>query len=356
MIQEEHTVVTNQEKPGHTWLKILAPTAALVILVLIIWLGRGIVTTRQPQTILLYCFTGMQEVMEDGIFPAFKDYWDSQNGVDVEFVPTFAGSGSIVDKIITRIPADLVILSSGMDAHRLATQGLTTAAGWKQLPNDGVCCRTPLTLLAREGDPADIRGFKDLGRSGLEVIMAHPRTSGIGEWSVLAIYGSALRSGYDESGALTLLLDSWQNVTSPPPSSQAVLRRFAEDGGSAILAYEANVLPTPRRQLLRGRIVPVQSTILCEPIVVVLEQNIIEDHRELVHAFALFLWSEKAQGIFVEYGFHALSDSLNRTRADFPQYEHLFTVDSLGGARTCRQDILDPFLSKAAAAQLPADQ
>ncbi|MFC1619873.1 substrate-binding domain-containing protein [Candidatus Neomarinimicrobiota bacterium] len=345
MSQDEQSVMIDQERPGHAWFKILTSIIVVGILVIIIWFSRGIVATSQPQTILLYCFTGMQDVMEHGIFPAFRDYWDDQNGIEVEFIPTFAGSGSIVDKVIARVSADLVVLSSGMDAHRLATKGLTTVAGWKQLPNMGICCRTPLTLLARDGDPANIGGFKDLGRSGLDVIIANPRTSGIGEWSILAIYGSALRSGYDESGALTLLSDIWQNVTSPPPSAQAVLRRFAEDGGHAILTYEANVLPTPRRQLLQGRIVPVQSTVLCEPIVVVLEQNIAEDHRELVHAFAQFLWSEKAQGIFVEYGFHALSDSLNRTRSDFPQYESLFTVDSLGGARTCQQAIIGQFLA-----------
>lgn len=353
MSQPEQVISSDQEEPGHRLPKILASTAALVILGLIIWLGRGIVSTSQPQTILLYSFTGMQEVMEHGIFPAFRDYWDDQNGVEVEFIPTFAGSGSIVDKIIARIPADLVILSSGMDAHRLATQGLTTVAGWKQLPSSGTCCRTPLIILVREDNPFGIGEFEDLGRPGLDVIAAHPRTSGVGEWSILAIYESALRSGHGHVETLEQLSDIWANVTSPPSSALAALKRFGDGAGDVVLAYEANVLSSPQRYRSPGQIVPLGSTILCEPVVVVLEQNITEDRRELVHAFTQFLWSAEAQGIFVDYGFRSLVDTLNDTRDDFQQYESLFTLESLGGARTCWQDILEPFLSETAV-QLPA--
>ncbi|UCD39210.1 MAG: substrate-binding domain-containing protein [Fidelibacterota bacterium] len=348
MLQPGYNHSANPDGSTSSLSRILIYLIGAAVLGLIIWLGRGVVRPSQPQTILLYCFTGMQEVMERGIFPAFRDYWEDQNGVEMEFIPTFAGSGSIVDKVIARVPADVVILASEMDGHRLATKALTTVAAWKQLPNMGICCRTALVILARDSDYVDIRGFEDLSEPGLDVILSHPRTSGIGEWSLLAIYGSALGRGYDHSGALAQLADVWRNVTSAP-SAQAALRRFAEGEGSVVLAYEANVLPTPQRRRPPGQMVQLGSTTLCEPIVVVLEQNIAEDRRELVHSFVQFLWREEVQRVFVEYGFRSLSDSLNRTRADFPRYSSLVTMESLGGATVCRQQILEPFLTTIAA-------
>ena len=50
---------------------------------------------------------------------------------------------------------------------------------------------------------------------------------------------------------------------------------------------------------------------MSEHTLVEIERNIDPGQRELIHAFAAFLWSEPAQRIFVENGFRSVYERLN---------------------------------------------
>ena len=143
----------------------------LTVLISIVWQGNYLATSPEPRTLVVYCFTGMQEVMERGMFPAFQEYWEKEQGEHVEFIPTFAGSGTIVDKIISRFPAEVAILSSPIDAIRLSERVLVPAKSWENLPNDGVFSRSPMIMIIREGNPLGITDFSDLRNPGVEVIL-----------------------------------------------------------------------------------------------------------------------------------------------------------------------------------------
>ncbi|GAH64387.1 unnamed protein product, partial [marine sediment metagenome] len=140
--------------------------------------------------------------MERGMFPAFQEYWEKEQGEHVEFIPTFAGSGTIVDKIISRFPAEVAILSSPIDAIRLSERVLVPAKSWAGLPNGGVFSHSPMIMIVREGNPLVITDFSDLRNPGMEVIHPDPISSGAGQWALLAIYGSALKASGDSLEAL----------------------------------------------------------------------------------------------------------------------------------------------------------
>jgi len=84
-----------------------------------IWFGRGRDRGDLPQTVTIYAFTAMEEVLRDAILPRFQEHWRQSTGQRVEFVTTFAASGIITDEIVTRFPAQVAILSSTVDARRL---------------------------------------------------------------------------------------------------------------------------------------------------------------------------------------------------------------------------------------------
>ena len=59
-----------------------------------------------------------------------------------------------------------------------------------------------MVIVTRAGNPLNLADFSDLGRPGLRLLHADPRSSGAGDWSVLAEYGNAfLPSGDRAAGS-----------------------------------------------------------------------------------------------------------------------------------------------------------
>src|SRR5438309_7319848 len=155
--------------------------------------------TSQKQTITLYGFSIMKEVMEKEIFPAFAAKWKAEHGTDVDFVSSFAGSETVTNQILQGTPADVAILSIDRDAERLR-HGKATTTDWHQWPQKGIINKTPFVILVRKGNPQHIQDFADLGRPGVKVIHPDPVSSGGAQWSLLAIYGSELKKSEAETG------------------------------------------------------------------------------------------------------------------------------------------------------------
>src|SRR5690606_39324896 len=73
--------------------------------------------------IVVYGFSILGEVMNDGVFPAFQEHWKARTGEDVEFISSFGGSGTVTNQIILGVPAEVAILSLELDALRLVESG-----------------------------------------------------------------------------------------------------------------------------------------------------------------------------------------------------------------------------------------
>ena len=108
--------------------------------------------TAGSQTVTLYGFSIMKEVMEREIYPAFAAKWKKEHGTDVNFTSSFAGSETVVNQILQGVPADIAILSIDRDAQRLA-EGKATTTDWHTFPNKGIINKTPFVILVRRGNP-----------------------------------------------------------------------------------------------------------------------------------------------------------------------------------------------------------
>lgn len=313
----------------------------LTILISIVWQGNYLATSPEPRTLVVYCFTGMQEVMERGMFPAFQGYWEKEQGEHVEFIPTFAGSGTIVDKIISRFPAEVAILSSPIDAIRLSERVLVPAKSWEGLPNGGVFSRSPMIMIVREGNPLVITDFSDLRNPGMEVIHPDPISSGAGQWALLAIYGSALKASGDSLEALKCVERIWRNVVDRPASTRDAVQQFIGGAGDVLITYEANLQGNAERDQIPGQLIYPQSTMVSEHIVLPINKNIRRGQKELVDAFIQFLWSDKAQYILTTYGFNSVLDTLDHIQPASGHIHDAFTLDSLGGPRRVKRSIVE---------------
>jgi len=173
-----------------------------LVFALVIWQVSRYSPVEVPETLVIYCFSAMQEAMERGVFPGFQRYWLNETGRRVELIPTFAGSGVITRRIIDRLPAEVAILSSKLDALELLQSGIIIRESGEEFPEGRVLCRTPLVIAVRAGNPLGISSFEDLRNAEVRYIHPDPVTSGGGQWALLAAYGSELRKTGDEDRAV----------------------------------------------------------------------------------------------------------------------------------------------------------
>lgn len=300
------------------------------------WVNRP-----ETQTIVIYGFSILGEVMNEEILPAFQTEWEQQTGERVEFITSFAGSGTITNQIILGVPADLAILSTELDAYRLVENRILEQDAWHRLPNKGILNRSPFIILVRAGNPKGIHGFEDLTKPGVGIVHPDPLTSGGAQWAILAEYGSAYLTLQDEEQAYDQLAGIWKNVVAQAASARSARTQFENGFGDALITYEQEALRDKSLGKLTAEIIYPESTILSEHTVVVINKNIEPEDRYVIDALLQFLWSDKAQSLFVEHGYRSIHEELNGTNPNFGLIASPFVVNDLGGWQQAKQEIVD---------------
>jgi len=299
----------------------------------------GRARTRRSRTVVFYGFSILSAVMTQGIFPAFRARWRAQTGESVEFVGSFAGSGTITNQILLGVPAEAAIVALDLDARRIADGGLARRDGWRALPHGGVVNRTPFVILVRPGNPKGIRDFADLARPGVRVVHPDPLTSGGANWAILAEYGAGERESPGSGRAL--LSGIWKNVVAQASSARAARTQFENGFGDALITYEQEAVFDRSRGKLRADVVYPKRTVLSEHTLVIVDRNVTAARRPLLDAFTAFLWSDEAQRTFVHFGFRSVDDRWNAENPGFGAIVDPFTVADFGGWPRARKEIVD---------------
>lgn len=299
------------------------------------------------QTIIVYCFSVLEEVMNEEIFPAFQDHWQEQTGQDVTFKSVFASSEQLTEQILGGGWADVAILSNEQHATWLRINS-EVETDWHTLPQQGIISRSPLVIVVRPGNPLGIEDWADLTRPGVRVVHPDPRTSGGAQWALLAEYGSALLAaqGGGQEAANEQLQGIWANVVATAPSSREALKQFMFGVGDALVTYEQDALLGQARGAVLEVVTP-GSTVISEHVVVTVDHNVRPAERQMVEEFIDFLWSEVAQVAFTHYYFRAVTDEgLNEAVPEFHDIERPFTVADLGGWGQAYPEIINGIWQK----------
>jgi len=118
------------------------------------------------------------------------------------------------------------------------------------------------------------------------------------------------------------------------------LKQFLFGVGDVLITYEQDVLLARSRGAAIEVVMP-SSTIMSEPLVVIVDRNVADWEQEIVKEFVNFLWGEAAQKAFTRYYFRAVTnDALNQAVPEFPKIERPFTVRDLGGWGQAYPEIL----------------
>lgn len=297
---------------------------------------------KEDATITLYGFSVVKEPLENEIFPAFEKQWYEKTGQRLHFASSYAGSEIVTNQIVNGVETDIAILSIERNAQRLLRPDVTRS-DWHQLPYAGIVNRTPMVIVVRQGNPKRIRDFSDLAKPGVRVIHCDPTSSGAGQWSLLAIYGSELvktekRNGRsDHQAAQVLLRQLWKNVVATPESARAARTQFERNEGDALITYEMEALQMKEKKQAIEIVTP-PATILCEHPVVVVDHLLTPSKYALIELFVRTLWDRPAQQAWTRAGFRSMQEDLN---GNFARIEMPFKAADLGGWEKIDKEILE---------------
>lgn len=296
--------------------------SAGVLLVVAVW--YGLVARRADESavrLVVYGLSTQEEALTQGVFPAFEREWENQTGLDIVLEGVFGPSGTLAGQINLGAPADIALFSN---AHHVTWLQIGRRVQKGAQPVIVGC--TPIVIVTRPGNPQGITEFGDLAQPGLQVLHPDPRSSGAGEWAVLAEYGSALLKSGDMAAAQSQLRAIWGNVRLLAPSARSSLILFELGAGDAMATCEQDALLALDRGVALNVIVPTR-TIVAQHVAIIVDDNVTSRERPAAEAFVEFLTSEDGQEILSRYHLRPADGVC----ALPPGLSHPFTVDDLGG-------------------------
>ena len=312
------------------WLCRLGRALGLALLIGVVIYGRiSMANTPKRVRLVVYAFSTQEEVLTQSIFPAFEEAWEAETGQDLTIEGVFGASGTLAGQINMGAPADVALFSNAQHVTHLKI-------GRRVRVNNQpvVVGHTPMVIVTRPGNPHGITRFQDLAQPGLRLLHADPRTSGAGQWAVLAEYGSALQESLGRAATLRLrssqaeaqLRAVWQNVRLLGASARATMTLFELGAGDAFVTYEHDALLAQERGAPLEIVVP-SHTIVAQHVAVIVDDNVMPGELPLAQAFIEYLLSEAGQQAFSHY--HLRPSDLEGEQ--FPKIPHCIAIDDLGG-------------------------
>ena len=312
-------------------------SALLIILLMFVILSVGQRANafyfQLPAKLIIYAFSTQEEVFSEGILPAFEQAWESESGQELEIEIVFGPSATLAGEINLGAPADVVIFSN---AHHVNWLKIGRKVDMDSQPI--VIGQSPMVIVTRPGNPHGIHAFADLTDSDLCLLHADPRTSGAGEWAILAEYGSALREKGSEEVAREQLQGIWNNVNLLGASARATLVMFEMGVGDAMVTYEQDALLAQQRGIPMEIIYP-PSTIIAQHIAAPVDDNVILRELPIVEAFMEYLVSDSAQQVLGNFSLR----QVNSTSEGYPLISDPFIVEDLGGWSSAYTELVENY-------------
>jgi len=304
------------------WRRRVGSTLGLALMIAVVIYGRIVMSdTPTPIRLVVYAFSTQEEVLTQSIFPAFEEAWEAKTGQDLIIEGVFGPSGTLAAQINLGAPSDVALFSNAQHVTQLKVGRRV------RVNNQPVgFSHTPMVIVTRPGNPRGITGFSDLAQPGLPLLHADPRSSGAGQWAVLAEYGSALQDSGDRATAEMQLQAIWRNVQLLGASARATMTLFELGAGDAFVTYEHDALLAQERGALLEIVMP-SHTIVSRHVAVIVDNNVTPGELPLAQAFVEYLLSDAGQQAFSRY--HLRPADLEGEQ--FPGIAQPFTVEDLGG-------------------------
>jgi sulfate/thiosulfate transport system substrate-binding protein len=253
---------------------------------------------------------------------AFTQQYRTQTGVTLDIKQSHGGSGRQARAVVDGTEkADVVSLALISDIDILSKRGLIAPDWQKRLPNNSVPYTSTVVFVVRKGNPKAIHDWPDLVKSDVGVVTPDPRTSGNGQLSVLAAWGSVTTRGGSAGQAFAYLRALYRHIAAFDPGARASATSFSVQRiGDVHLAWENEALREVDANQNELEIVYPPVSIRAEPVVAWVDANLTDNKiASYAKAYLEYLFTPPAQEVFAQYGYRPVdSGVLAKNVSRFP--------------------------------------
>jgi len=295
--------------------------------------------SQQPKDVQLTLVSfSVTQAAYQRVIPGFVAKWKKENNQNVTIKQSYGGSGSQTRAVIDGLDADVVHLSHAFDTNKIQQAGLIQPGWEKEVPNNGIVTKSVAALVTRAGNPKGIKSWADLAKSGVKVITANPKTSGVARWNFLALWGSVTKNGGNEAAARNFVNQVYRNVPVLPKDDSEASDIFYKQGqGDVLINYENEVILAGLQGQKLPYILPQVNISIDNPVAVVDKNANKHGTRKVADAFVKYLFTPEAQREFAKEGFRPVNAAVaGEFSRNFPKISKLFTVSDVGGWNTAQ--------------------
>lgn len=262
---------------------------------------------------------------------AFARHWKQKTGDTVTINQSHGGSSRQARAVADGLEADVVTMNQANDIDLLVERGGLVRADWTtRFPDHAAPFTSAIVFLVRKGNPKGIKDWNDLVRSGITVIIPHPKTSGNGRYSYLSAWGYVKRKGGSDADAEVFVGKLFANVPVLDTGGRAATTTFVQrDIGDALLTFE-NEVHLIKSELGGDKfeIVYPSTGILAESPVAIVERVVDKrGTRTVAQAYLEYLYSPEGQEIAARHFLRPRNSTvLAKYKSTFPSLS-LFTVE-----------------------------
>jgi len=267
--------------------------------------------------------------------PLFVKYWKQKSGEEVRINQSHGGSSKQARAVVDGLEADVVTMNQSIDVDILADKQLIPANWAERFPHASSPFSSTLVFLVRKGNSKQIKGWEDLAKPGVSVIIANPKTSGNGRYAYLAAWGSVIKAGGKEAQAREFVTRLFANVPILVTGGRDATTTFVQrDIGDVLVTFENEV------GLIKQEYGAEKFDIVYPPVSIVADlpvsvvDKVVDKRgtRKTAEAYLQYLYSPEAQEIAAKHELRPRDASvLAKYKSTLPQL-NLFTVDEIFGS------------------------
>jgi len=261
----------------------------------------------------------------------FEERYEQRTGKRPSIRQSHAGSSSQARAVIDGLDADVVTLAMFTDTDAIRKAGLI-AENWEgKLPNRSLPYVSTIVFVVRKGNPKNIRDWADLKRPEVGAITPHPKTSGNGKWSFLALWGSVTERGGSDEEATEFVRKVYSQVPILDASARAATMTFAQKKeGDVHLTWENEAYLEIQESGGELEIVYPPLSVLAEPHVAVVDKVVDrKGTRAAAEAYMEYLYTEEAQEIIAKNNYRPIHPAVAARAADKLLPIKLFPITKL---------------------------
>jgi sulfate transport system substrate-binding protein len=268
---------------------------------------------------------------------AFTPRYQKEAGVTLTIRQSHGGSSTQARAVIDGLEADVVTLAMFSDTDAIRERAQLITPGWeKRLPNDALPYTSTIVFVVRKGNPKGIKDWPDLVKPGISIVTPNPKTSGNGQLSLYAAWGSVMLRGGTRQQAVDYLTKLYKQVPVLDSGARAATTTFVQKRiGDVHLAWENEAHLEVKEAGGALELIYPPISIRAEPHVAVVDKVVDRKKtRAAAEAYLKFLYTPEAQEIIAQ-NFYRPTDPvvLKKHAKTFPEVK-MFRITDIGKSWT----------------------